>query len=330
MPDALNHTSSPEQLRLLHREGMLSQEGLHRGLELLAETPPADAWRRFLSVALLALGSALTLSGIVFFFAYNWDDLGRLARLGMLQGGVLLTFAAAWRLGLDALSGRMALLAASVLVGVSMAVYGQTYQTGADAWELFNAWMLLILPWVLAARFAPLWALWLVLANTTVILWTGQVLVPSDFWEALMVVLPLSAANAGAWLIWEYGGLKRDWMQARWLPRLLVCWVLFMLVGATTFWIFEGEQGGGMAALALAVTCGVLLGLRPGGKRDLFLPTAALAAAMWVVDAAIIRVLFDTLNAELFGWITMSVVFLGEAALAVTWLLRMRAAEVKR
>jgi len=332
MPDALNHASSPEQLRLLQREGMLSEEGLHRGLELLAETPPAVEWRRFLSVALLALGSALTLSGIVFFFAYNWDDLGRFAKLGMLQGGVLLTFVAAWRLGFEAHSGRFALLASSVLVGVTMAVYGQIYQTGADAWELFNAWMLLILPWVLASRFAAQWALWIVLANTTALLWSAQVLNPRDFWEGLLILLPVAAANTAAWLVWERGALKRSWMSARWLPRVLVCWVLFLLTGATTFGIFERGEGasGLLAAAALAVTCGLMIGLKPGGRRDLFMPTAALAAGLWAADAALIRLIFDVMDAELLGWMTMSAVFLGEAAMAVAWLLRMRAAEVTK
>ena len=46
------------------------------------------------------------------------------------------------------------LIAASVLVGVLLAVIGQVYHTGADAYSLFAAWTLLILPWTLASRSA--------------------------------------------------------------------------------------------------------------------------------------------------------------------------------
>ena len=48
---------------------------------------------------------------------------------------------------------------AAVAVGALLAVFGQTYQTGADPFELFLTWALLIVPWTLAARFEPLYLL---------------------------------------------------------------------------------------------------------------------------------------------------------------------------
>ncbi len=42
---------------------------------------------------------------------------------------------------------------------ILLAVYGQTYQTGADPYELFFGWAILIIGWVAISRFAPLWPL---------------------------------------------------------------------------------------------------------------------------------------------------------------------------
>ena len=49
-------------------------------------------------------------------------------------------------------AGKAALLAAALLTGGLLALIGQTYQTGADTFELFATWAALILPWVLAIQ----------------------------------------------------------------------------------------------------------------------------------------------------------------------------------
>ena len=42
-------------------------------------------WNQFLSIFLLAVGIGFTVAGIVFFFAYNWDELPKFAKLGMVE-----------------------------------------------------------------------------------------------------------------------------------------------------------------------------------------------------------------------------------------------------
>lgn len=39
-------------------------------------------WKQFLSIFLLAAGVGFTVAGIIFFFAYNWEDLPKFAKLG--------------------------------------------------------------------------------------------------------------------------------------------------------------------------------------------------------------------------------------------------------
>ena len=40
-------------------------------------------WNQFLSIFLLAAGIGFTVTGIIFFFAYNWDELPKFAKLGI-------------------------------------------------------------------------------------------------------------------------------------------------------------------------------------------------------------------------------------------------------
>ena len=76
-----------------------------------------------------------------------------------------------WRLGPERATGKAALLVAAILLGVLLALFGQTYQTGADTWELFATWAALITPWVIVGRFAGLWMLWLALLNVAIVLY---------------------------------------------------------------------------------------------------------------------------------------------------------------
>lgn len=96
---------------------------------------------------MLFLGLALTLSGVVCFFVWNWDALPGLAKLAIVQAGIVGCCVVACQKKIATLPGKAAITGAAVLVGVFLAVFGQVYQTGADAYQLFVGWALLILPW---------------------------------------------------------------------------------------------------------------------------------------------------------------------------------------
>ena len=132
---------------------------------------PPRQWAQWTMALLVAFGTGLVLTGVIYFFAYNWDAVPDLVKLGGLQIAVVLATGGAWWLGPDRLAGRMSLIAATCLVGVFLAVFGQIYQTGADSWQLFALWAALITPWTLVSRMPVLWLIWLVLVNLAVTLW---------------------------------------------------------------------------------------------------------------------------------------------------------------
>jgi hypothetical protein len=115
------------------------------------------------------LAAALGGLGVIFWLAANWDTLGRTGRFALLQGVVLVMgVGAGLRPKLRAPLGLLALLC----TGGLFAYFGQTYQTGADAWQLFALWAVLGLFLGLGARSDVLWAPWALVALTAVSLWT--------------------------------------------------------------------------------------------------------------------------------------------------------------
>jgi len=140
-----------------------------RRLRVLAglEQEPAEL-RQWLPRGLAVLAAALGGFGLILWIAANWDALGRFGRFALLQGVVLAMCAGAlWRPAARAPLGLLALLG----IGGLFAHFGQTYQTGADPWQLFALWAALALPLCLAARSDILWAPWALVVAVAISLW---------------------------------------------------------------------------------------------------------------------------------------------------------------
>jgi uncharacterized membrane protein len=153
----------------------------------------------------------------------------------VIEGAILLAVALAARKGLGSLAGQVALLAASVLVGVLQAMFGQVYQTGADSYLLFLFWALLITGWVAIGAYAPLWLLLLALLNLSLIFYWTQVLGAAN----TSLYLALVALNALWLLAWEFAhswGIA--WLSRRWMPRVVALTTIALLVIATIRYIF--------------------------------------------------------------------------------------------
>lgn len=107
--------------------------------------------------------------GLIFFVAANWSALGRAGQFGLLQGLTVLSCAGAALLPrARAPLGLLGLLS----MGGLFAYFGQTYQTGADAWQLFALWTALALPLALGARSDVVWTAWVVVALTAIATWS--------------------------------------------------------------------------------------------------------------------------------------------------------------
>ncbi|CUI07210.1 DUF2157 domain-containing protein [Massilia sp. P8910] len=117
---------------------------------------------------LAIVAAALIGLGIIFWIAANWNSLGRTGRFILLQGVVAVMCIGAYaRPRARVPLGLLALLA----VGAVFAYFGQTYQTGADPWQLFVLWAVLGLPLCLSVRHDALWTPWALIAMSAISLW---------------------------------------------------------------------------------------------------------------------------------------------------------------
>ena len=296
---------------------------VRQALTLAAASPSSRDWTRFLNGALLLLGAGLLLSGIVCFFAFNWADLGRFAKFGVLQAAVAICAGLGWW-KLPNLSGRVALFAAAVLVGPLLGVYGQTYQTGADPWGLFAFWALLILPWVVAAHFTALWILTIALLDTALVLYWIQVARSGrrDGWFMLFVWL--AAIHLTAVIAWEAQRRRvTPWLDEEWAPRLLVstAFVALLIPAIALVLDFKPRRVlDGAAGLAIWVAVAAVFAYYSRVREDLFMLTAAGGAVMTVLTFIAGRIIFMELKLEMFGGLLMSMILIAEVTLGVAWL----------
>jgi uncharacterized membrane protein len=317
--DLLDLPATPERLQVLARAGVIPRSHLERALQLAVASPERPAWRRFLSTVLMGFGALLVLSGVIYFFAYNWAELHRFAKLGLILAAITASAVTAWRLG-ETLPGQFALLFAAVLVGPLLAVYGQAYQTGADPYQLFLGWSLLILPWVALARFSPLWLLLLLLVNTGLSLYWDQAAEADEAWLAFTLAL----VNGAAWGAYEFLSWREvSWLQGRWLPRVLALMTMFPLLILGEQLVLDSrdaEQVHGIGTVLLLVLMAATYAFHRLVRAELFLLTLVALCAMTLLSTLAGHFIFGTLDMELPGFFLMGLILIGEVGLAVLWL----------
>jgi uncharacterized membrane protein len=186
------------------------------------------------------------------------------------------------------------LLLATLLLGALLAFIGQTYQTGADPWQLFAIWAVLALAWLLAARSDGLWVLWVIIASTGITLWSGA---RTDFFSLLWSGSGWWLAGVD-WLLWfalvavAYA-LQRSGLagaNAKWTLRVALLGAVMAVTSYAASALFLKQTQ--MYFFGLLLVGGTALMLWKSPKRDL----AALCICVLGVDVLLVaawgRVLF--------------------------------------
>ena len=334
MTDPLSLHATPFRVRAAAQAAALSPGAADRALEIATATPDAPSWRRFLARTLTLLGAALVLAGIVCFFAFNWDRIGRFGKLGIIEAGIVAAAAIAWW-RLPRLSGQIGITAAAVLVGPLLGVSGQSYQTGADPYGLFVSWALLVAPWVLAARFTALWVIEVVLVDIALGLWWSQVGRPTwareDFGSAVMIGL----VHAAAIVAWEWQIRRREpWLTHKWAPHeLALAGFIALLMPAGSFVLDPVDY-----THAVNVVDAVGLALFVAGvagafwyyqqvRPDRFMVTAAGAAGLALAAIIVGRLVMVDLELDAFGLLLVALFVVAEITYGLRWLRQTRPPE---
>lgn len=300
-------------------QGRIAPQNLRAALELGAVLPTAEQWQRFLDRLLLFMGAVLLAASVIFFLAYNWQDLGRYTKFGLVEALLLVALAFVWRLGLERVSGRAALLAAALLTGALLALVGQTYQTGADTYELFAAWAVAILPWVLLARFPALWILWLALVNLAVTLyfqvfggWLGIVFGPE---RQLWLLFGLNTAALLAWEAAAAAGV--EWLRERWPVRLIATASGVLVTVLAVIAVFDSEYSVAWGVIAWLAWLGAAYAVYRRRIKDLYMLAGGVLSAIVVVAAFLGKHLA---RGEAGGLLLIGLIVIGMSAAGGYWL----------
>ena len=194
-----------EDIQIFIQHSDLTEKGVEQALKQSIYNDK-EAWLKFFQLFIISLGVGFTVSGIVFFIAYNWDDLHKFVKIGLTEGVLMATTILVLLPKINDTIRHIILTGASVLVGVLFAVYGQIYQTGANAYDFFLGWTIFVTLWVLVSNFAPLWLLYLVLMNTTFVLYSEQV---ATHWTTVFNYTLLFFMNTAVLIFAIYFGKKR-------------------------------------------------------------------------------------------------------------------------
>lgn len=215
--------SSRQQLVELLQQGVISPEHVADAEQLANVAPNKEQWQQFVNTVLLWIACISLSCAIVFFFAYNWSQMGRFLKFALVEFALISTTLIYLKTPANNLVRVATLTLSCLLVGALMALFGQTYQTGADPWQLFFNWALIITPWALVARNSIIWLLWFVLLNITLVLYCDVHRNPFFimFYTKVSTLWLIFAFNLASFSVWQFFSASHPWMQKTWLMRML-------------------------------------------------------------------------------------------------------------
>ena len=250
------HTISLDDVPLLIEQGALGESQYLKAAAFLRDNA---FWKSWAIRALLALAAGHILSGIIFFFAFNWNDLSGLMKFAVVGGGIAACLLAWLVAKLDSPAGQAFGIGATVLVGVMFAVLGQVYQTPAMIHTPFVFWAILTFPFALASRNLAHWAVWLVILTVAISSYanSGLRLAGEDTSANLLNVFVSAGFIGGLILLDKMVSPKLTWARAEWFRTLLVLGAVgFAFIGFTeSFW---SGHSGGLWLLAVALLAGLV------------------------------------------------------------------------
>lgn len=282
----------------------------------------AKEWKNFLELFCLVIGGGLLLSGIIFFFAYNWNELSRILKFTTI--GVLLCISVFFAIypKVRTIYKQIALLSSSLLVGVLYAVFGQEYQTGANAYDFFLAWLMSIFLWTLISKFAFQWLFFGILANLTLFLYLEQVV---DLDNILLFFLLLFALNSTLLAVPNcVNRFVKSITVPEWYNSLFLIAVTSIVsivsIRIILFDIYDMEVNLILVISSIVISL-VWLGLlyRYSIKQSNFVSLSSFALGVFaIVFVVLIRIFLDSI----FGFLLYSLYFIGGSFALVAYLLK--------
>ena len=308
-------------------QGAVPSANVEQALAVGGVTPDGARWQKFVGAIFLWLGAVLFTAGTIFFFAYNREAMGRMAKFGLAEALLLAAVVAALTARPGSAAAKASLLAAALLTGALLALVGQTYQTGADPFELFLYWALLILPWVLVAKVPALWLLLIALLNLALALYYAAFAGPFGFLSSsARLVWLMLGLNTAALVVWEFAALNGiQWLRERWAVRILGAASGTAITMLANWAVFDTGEVGALAFPAYGAWLALAYWFYRYKVRDLFMLAGSILSVIGFVTSVLGDVLLNDMAA--FGFLFIALIVIGMSAAGAHWLRRIAAEE---
>ena len=285
------------------------------------------SWQRYLNLLFLLLTVGFLTSGVVTLIAANLDYFSDLAKIYGLQTllvvtvvlGIYCFIRESRRQATEKLKWKTYSLffVVSVLIGGLFALVGQTYQTGADVWQLFAVWTLCQLPFLLLFPNVASALLFAATANVAFYLFNEQNAYNSMCYAVLI--------NAGLLVISELFSKAFHDQHWRILPKVFLVLTFASLFGLIViydvyFYAYAwGELGRSpLSSLLIAIPALIALYVYHKYRFDfinLIISVIALLGAYCFLASLLIRGVEDGVVLGLIGFIF--------TVMAIKWLVKL-------
>jgi uncharacterized membrane protein len=235
--------SSRGELVNLIEHNAVRQEYIDDVVDFSNIKPTQKAWVTLINNLFLWIGCVALGFSFIYFLAHNWSQIGRFAKFALVETALVLSILVYLKTQISSMSRSAALTFSTILLGALMALFGQTYQTGADPWQLFFNWALLMTPWTLISRFTTIWLLWLGLLNLSIMLYCDVHSNPLSllFGSKVSVLWALFTFNTLSFVAWYKLSQSCLWMQKEWAIRLIALAVGISITSLALFAILNNR-----------------------------------------------------------------------------------------
>lgn len=308
-----------ELIRLIE-EKAIPPNKISKAIDLASIKPTPNAWFTFMNHLLLWVGSAALGLSCIFFIAHNWSDIGRFAKFALVEGALIFTIIVYIKIPPNTSASNASLIVATLLLGALMALFGQTYQTGADPWQLFFNWALFITPWALIARFTSIWIIWLVLLNLSIILYCDVNQNPLSllFNSKIDVVWLFFLFNTLSFVGWYLLSSTCIWMQKVWAIRMIALAAGFSITFLSLSAIFDENIMNSLALPMWAVFFATIYWVYRRLTIDLFMLSGACLSGILVVISFIGHQVASL--DDIGGLLLLSIIVIGLGVASAFWL----------
>lgn len=311
--EKLHHAN---QLLQWSEQGLLTAEQLKRASAQHPLQPAPSDWLAQARLILLFGATVLLAAAVIFFFAHNWPLMHYFTKFALTGSAVTACGLLAIYSTPGAAVQRAALLGCSICTGALLALIGQTYQTGADIWQLFASWALLITLPVLVSKSRASYLLWFIVLELAISRYLHTQ--AEFFWlfSSASMMLNLVLANLLLLLIADFA-LPRLGVTA---DSLLLRFAALMFIVPHTYSAMLGAWDNHYQTnLMLYLPVSALLALRYFRyRRDIFVLALLLYSAIAVITS-ILANLLETAD-SFFALNLLALFVIGSSVVAAIWL----------